>query len=112
KEDIAKITREVEQVKHEYARRLESLAHQNRLVLEQGSRRHQLRMAALDRRLEVHQQAYTFGLGSVGRFTRKTRSGPSSSSARTGGDFTVSTSTRQFARHSMTPMWRQRITAN
>jgi len=62
KEDIAKITREVEQVKHEYARRLESLAHQNRLVLEQGSRRHQLRMAALDRRLEVHQQAYTFWL--------------------------------------------------
>ena|SRR2546425_4677714 len=62
KEDVAQITREVEQVRHEYARHLEELAHQHRLVLEQGSRRHQLRLAALDRRLDVHQQAYTLWL--------------------------------------------------
>jgi hypothetical protein len=58
KEDTAVITREVERIRVEYAERLENLSHQNRLLLEQANRRHQLRMAALDRRLEVHQQAY------------------------------------------------------
>ena len=66
KEDVGAITREVERVRHEYAERLESLAHQNRVILEQGNRRHQLRMAALDRRLDVHQQAYTLWVTLVG----------------------------------------------
>src|SRR6266498_2581136 len=59
KEDIAVITREVEQVRSEYAERLENIVQQNRLLLEQTKRKHQLSIAALDRRLEAHQQAYT-----------------------------------------------------
>src|SRR6266568_1984885 len=47
KEDIAKITDEVERVKHGYTE-----------IKSQIDRKHQLRMAALDKRLEVHQQAY------------------------------------------------------
>jgi len=48
KEDIAAITREVEHVRHEY----------NTLV-EELKAKHQLRMAALDRRLQAHQEAFT-----------------------------------------------------
>ena len=66
KEDVGAVTREVERVRHEYAERLETLAHQNRVILEQGTRRHQLRVAALDRRLDVHQQAYTHWVTLVG----------------------------------------------
>jgi len=48
KEDIAAITREVEQVRHEYTTLVEEL-----------KARHQLRLAALDRRLQAHQEAFT-----------------------------------------------------
>lgn len=75
KEDLAAITREVESVRHEYAVRLENLAQQNRLILEQGSRRHQLRMAALDRRLDIHQQAYLLWVKLVGSVYRENQLG-------------------------------------
>lgn len=58
KQDIAKITDEIENVRSEYAERLEDIAQQNRLLVEQAKRKHQLSIAALDRRLEAHQQAY------------------------------------------------------
>ena len=47
KEDIAEITDKIEQVKSAYTERLE-----------QTKLNHQLRLAALDRRLEAHQEAY------------------------------------------------------
>ena len=47
KQDIAEITDKVEQVKSTYTERLE-----------QTKLNHQLRLAALDRRLEAHQEAY------------------------------------------------------
>jgi hypothetical protein len=47
KEDIGAITREVEAVRHDYS-----------ALLEQMKARNQLRMAALDTRLRVHQQAF------------------------------------------------------
>jgi hypothetical protein len=47
KEDVAEITRRIEDVKHDYA-----------LVLEAQKQKGQLRFAALDRRLEVAQQAH------------------------------------------------------
>ena len=75
KEDVKAITGEVESVRHEYSARLESLAHQNRLILEQSSRRQQLRMAALDRRLDVHQQAYTLWVKLVGSVYREDQLG-------------------------------------
>jgi hypothetical protein len=59
KEDIAAITKEVEQVKSFYANELKQLEHGHELLLEELRGKHQLRMAAVDKRLEVHQQAYT-----------------------------------------------------
>ena len=58
KEDIAEITDKIEQVKSEYTARLEEIKQQHRLLLEHAQYKSQLRLAALDRRLEVHQQAY------------------------------------------------------
>jgi hypothetical protein len=48
KEDIGAITREVERVRHDYNG-----------LLEQVKARNQLRMAAVDKRLQVHQEAFT-----------------------------------------------------
>jgi len=59
KEDIQRLTEIVESVRSQHAERLENLAHENRKALAYGSREHQLRLAALDRRLEAHQQAFT-----------------------------------------------------
>jgi hypothetical protein len=58
-EDIAKLTKLSEQVLHEFRLDAESVAQRNREILEQLSHRNQLKMAALEKRLEVHQQAYT-----------------------------------------------------
>ena len=59
KEDIAELTEQVERVRSQHAQRLENLVHENRKALENTSREHQLRLAALERRLEAHQQAFT-----------------------------------------------------
>lgn len=48
KEDIEKITDEIERVKSQYA-----------LLLEAVKTKNQLRLAAIDRRMEVHQEAFT-----------------------------------------------------
>ena len=58
KQDIAEITDEIEKVRSVYTKRLEGISQQNRLLLEQAKRKHQLSIAALDRRLEAHQNAY------------------------------------------------------
>lgn len=58
KEDIAEITDKVKQVKSVHTERLEEIKQQNRLLLEHAQYKNQLRLAALDRRLEVHQQAF------------------------------------------------------
>jgi hypothetical protein len=59
KEDIKKLTEIVENVRSQHAKELENLAHENRKAIEYGSREHQLRLAALDRRLDACQQAFT-----------------------------------------------------
>ena len=48
REDISAITHEIEGVKTQYA-----------LLVEAGKAKHQLRMAALDRRLQAHQEAFS-----------------------------------------------------
>jgi hypothetical protein len=58
KEDIAAITTQVEDVKELYSKRLKELEHQNALVLEQLRSQQQLRLAAVERRLAVHQEAF------------------------------------------------------
>ena len=59
KEDVGEITRIVENVRAESARELEEIRHQYRSILDGQGQRHQLRMAALERRLQAHQEAYT-----------------------------------------------------
>jgi len=59
KDDIGRITRKVEEVKAEYNERLQELAHQNNFLLEQTKGRQQLRAAAIEKRLQAHQEAYS-----------------------------------------------------
>lgn len=59
KEDIGEITHQVENVRTQYLQKLEEISHQNKSILEQASWKHQLRMAALEKRLAVHQEAYS-----------------------------------------------------
>ena len=66
KEDIAEITRQVEGVKEFYSTRIKELEHQNALVLEQLKAQQQLRLAAVERRLAAHQEAYTLWRRLVG----------------------------------------------
>jgi hypothetical protein len=58
KEDIAAITDKVEGVKSLYASQLQELQHRNELLLEELRSKQQLRMAAVEKRLEAHQHAY------------------------------------------------------
>ena len=59
KEDIGKITNEIEKVKANYAEEIQKIEHQHSLVLEKLREKHQLKMAAIDKRLEAHQQAFS-----------------------------------------------------
>jgi hypothetical protein len=58
-EDIQRLTRVVEDIKAENARQLADLAHHNGILVEQLKSRQQLRVAAIDRRLQAHQEAFT-----------------------------------------------------
>ena len=51
KEDISEITTKIEEIRADYAKEIERYSHRNRL-----------KMAALDKRLEAYQQAYTLWL--------------------------------------------------
>jgi len=59
KEDIGLITDQIEKVKAQYAENLHNLIHQNNLLIEQTRGKQQLRLAAIDRRLQAHQEAFT-----------------------------------------------------
>jgi len=67
KEDIADITRKVESVRAEYAEKLQTLIHEKAASREATQRHHQLSMAALDKRLEVHQTATNSKQGQRGQ---------------------------------------------
>ena len=58
KENIAEITLKIEQVRFDFSKSIEEVLQQNRIVLENFKTRRQLRLAALDRRLKVHQEAF------------------------------------------------------
>ncbi|MEM5419642.1 hypothetical protein [Paraburkholderia ferrariae] len=57
-ENIDKLTRAVEDIKTENAARLAEISHQNAILIEQLKSKHQLRVAAIDRRLQAHQEAF------------------------------------------------------
>lgn len=59
KEDIAEITHKIEEVKTFYAQQLKVLEHQNAVLIEQMRGQHSLRLAAADKRLAAHQEAFT-----------------------------------------------------
>ena len=58
-EDLPRLTRLTEEVLQKFRDQSEEQAHRNREILERLSHRHDLRMAALEKRLAVHQEAYT-----------------------------------------------------
>lgn len=58
-EDIERITEKSEKVKAQYAEKLERVLHENRIALERLSQTAQYSLAAVERRLEANQQAYT-----------------------------------------------------
>jgi hypothetical protein len=58
KEDIAEITKKTEEIRVLYSKQLEFLSQQNRIILEEYKSKNQLRLAALTKRLEVHQNAF------------------------------------------------------
>lgn len=58
KEDIAELTNIVECIRAEHSKQLEMLAQQNRLILKSQDQEHELSMAALEKRLAAHQEAY------------------------------------------------------
>jgi hypothetical protein len=59
KEDIEVITEKVEAVKAAFEADRQAREHQSRLFLQTQDFTHQMRLAALDRRLQAHQEAYT-----------------------------------------------------
>jgi hypothetical protein len=58
-EDIGELTRIVDAIKTENATRLASISHQNAVLIEQLKAKHELRFAAVDRRLQAHQEAFS-----------------------------------------------------
>jgi hypothetical protein len=58
REDVGAITKEIEDVKHQYAQQLQQLVHQNSLLIEEMRSRGQLRLAAAEQRLRAHQEAF------------------------------------------------------
>jgi len=58
KQDIGEITREVESVRAEFVQKLGAIELGNRLLLEEMQQRHKLSMAAIDKRLATHQEAF------------------------------------------------------
>jgi len=94
-----------------YARQLQELQHKNDLLLEQLRARQQLRMAALEKRLQVHQEAYTLW--------RKLRSNVSSpnlysvvSNVSNGGNLIACIWPLMRERLSPEPTWQQRSMAS
>ena len=70
KEDIKAITDMIESVKKEYAAKLENIVHENKLTRDQLQQRHEMRLAALEKRLEVHQQAYSLWWEMMGKASK------------------------------------------
>ncbi|MBK4736145.1 hypothetical protein [Noviherbaspirillum pedocola] len=58
KEDLHRLTEIVESVKTQNAAQLQALTHQFNVLLEEHKTSNQMRLAALDKRLEAHQKAF------------------------------------------------------
>jgi len=58
KEDIHSITNEIENIKTEYAKQLQLLNHEHRILENSLQQKYDLSVAALEKRLAIHQEAY------------------------------------------------------
>ncbi len=58
KEDIEVITEKIEKVKGQYAENLQNLIHQNNLFLDELKWRQLLRLAAIDKQRQAHQEVF------------------------------------------------------
>lgn len=58
REDIATITNEIERIKAQHANQIQAVIHQYNLLLEAKKGQNLLRLAALERRLQAHQDAF------------------------------------------------------
>lgn len=58
KEDISEITEKTEQIRTNHAQKMEEIFQQNRLILKEIESRNQLKTAAIEKRLEKHQEAF------------------------------------------------------
>ena len=71
KKDIVTITDKIESVRSDYAQKLESIIHENKMIRDQLYQRHEMKLAALDKRLSVHQEAYTLWWELMGKANKK-----------------------------------------
>lgn len=71
REHIDNITKIVEGIKLDNAKDFERLAQENRLALSAFEQKNDLRLAALDRRLEAHQKAYSLWYRLIGSIHRE-----------------------------------------
>jgi len=71
REDIESITKKVESIKAEYATQLELLTQEHRLFLKREEQRYDLSMAALEKRLAAHQEAYALWWDLMGNATNR-----------------------------------------
>lgn len=75
KEDIEAITKKIESIKAEYATQLELLAQEHRIFLKREEQRHDLSVAALEKRLAAHQEAYALWWNLMGNATNRGKVG-------------------------------------
>ena len=75
KEDVEEITKRVESIKSEYAKQLELLVQEHRIFLHGQERKHELSVAALDRRLAAHQEAYALWWELMGSASKRDTAG-------------------------------------
>ena len=71
KKDIETITDKIESVRADYAKKMESIVHENKMIRDQLHQRHEMKLAALDKRLSVHQEAYTLWWELMGKANKK-----------------------------------------
>jgi hypothetical protein len=71
KEDIEEITNKVESIKAEYAKQLELLKQEHSQLMQLQELKHKLSVAALDKRLAAHQEAYALWWKLVGSAGKK-----------------------------------------
>ncbi len=75
KEDTKAITDEIESVKAEYAKQLQIIAHEQQILVTKLHQKYDLSVAALEKRLSIHQEAYVLWWELMGSATKREKVG-------------------------------------